>query len=85
MTLAPYDKFKPGNVVNICGDVNKLPLFISMCILRDLPQFFVCSHVPMEFLFFFLQNRKEARKQKKRVKKRVVYARGGSRTRVFSS
>jgi hypothetical protein len=64
MTLAPYDKFKPRKCGEHLWGRKQTPFVISMCILRDLPQFFVCSHGIL-FYFIFLQNGKEARKQKK--------------------
>jgi hypothetical protein len=57
MTLAPYDKFKPGNVQGSSQKI-RTPFVISMCILGDLPQFYM---FPWKYVFF-LQNGKEARK-----------------------
>jgi hypothetical protein len=66
-------------------------LFISVCILRDLPHpnnprllyrqrssKFMCSHVPMEIFLFYETGKKPGNK------KRVVYVRRDSRTHVFS-
>jgi hypothetical protein len=65
--------------------------FISMCILRDLPQQknpkvlcqgsppnFICFHVPMEIFLFCETGKKQGNK------KRILYIRGGSHTRAFS-
>jgi hypothetical protein len=66
-------------------------LFISMCILSDLPKHknpmvlcwrsssnFICFHVPMEIFHFYKMGKQQ------RNKKRVVYIRGGSSsTRAF--
>ncbi len=55
------------------------PFVISMCILRDLPQFYM-------FPWKKKKSTKWERSEKilKKSKKRVVYVRGGSCTRVFS-
>ncbi len=66
-------------------------LFISMCILRDLPQQkntrplcwgsspnFICSHIPMETFLCYQTGKKQVNKRT------VVCIRGGFHTHVFS-
>jgi hypothetical protein len=50
-------------------------LFISMSILRELPNF-ICSHIPLEIFLIYKMGKKQGN--------RVVYIRGGSHTPAFS-
>jgi hypothetical protein len=74
------------------GDSGNNSLFISMCILRDLPQQknpgalcpgstpnFICSHVPGEILLFLMK-----RERSEEIKRVLLMESGCSSTHAFS-
>ncbi len=82
---------KPQTHISNLVHTQTTPFFISMCILRDLPQQknprplccrsspnFICSCVPTKIFLFYEMGKKQGNKN------RVVYIRGGSHTHVFS-